>query len=134
MAIGVTVLLGMMAIRSSADLDSISIGEFAAQSLNLILLAIVLGALAIGVGAATGRRGPVLAGTAGVGVLAYAANSLASVINADWLKYLSPFHYYIGGEPLRNGIQWTDAAVLDVISVVLVGAGLLRFNQRDLAN
>ncbi|MBF6169400.1 hypothetical protein IU486_32425 [Streptomyces gardneri] len=129
-----TVLLGMMAIRSSADLDSISIGEFAAQSLNLILLAIVFGALAIGVGAATGRRGPVLAGTAGAGVLAYAANSLAGVINADWLKYLSPFHYYIGGEPLRNGIQWTDAAVLDVISVVLVGAGLLRFNQRDLAN
>lgn len=107
MAIGVTVLLGMMAIRSSADLDSISIGEFAAQSLNLTLLAIVFGALAIGVGAATGRRGPVLAGTAGAGVLAYAANSLAGVINADWLKYLSPFHYYIGGEPLRNGIQWT---------------------------
>ncbi|MBF6469381.1 ABC transporter permease subunit [Nocardia beijingensis] len=133
-AIGAVVLLGMVAIRSYAELDSISIGEFAAQSLHLTLLAIVFGALAIGVGAATGRRGPVLAGTAGIGVLAYAANSLAGVVGADWLKYLSPFHYYIGGEPLRNGVQWTDATVLVVISVVLIGSGLVRFNQRDLTN
>ncbi|WP_280309792.1 hypothetical protein [Nocardia abscessus] len=67
-------------------------------------------------------------------MLAYAANSLAGAIGADWLKYLSPFHYYIGGEPLRNGMQWTDAAVLVVISVVLVVCGLARFNHRGLTN
>ncbi|MFI9415188.1 ABC transporter permease subunit [Nocardia gamkensis] len=134
MAIAVAVLLGMVAIRSSAELDSISIGEFAAQSVNLALLAIVFGALAIGIGAATGRRGPVLAATASIGVLTYGANSLAGVIGADWLKYFSPFHYYIGGEPLRNGMQWADIAVLVAISLALVVAGFTLFNRRDLSN
>ncbi|WP_328400754.1 ABC transporter permease subunit [Nocardia sp. NBC_00403] len=131
-AIGMLVFLGMLTIRSAADLDSISVGEFAAQCLNLALLAITFGALAIGLGAAIGRRGPVLAGAAGIGVLTYAAYSLASVLGADWLKYLSPFHYYIGGEPLRNGMQWADAATLLAISAVLSTAGLAWFNQRDL--
>ncbi|WP_330230337.1 ABC transporter permease [Nocardia sp. NBC_00508] len=131
-AIGLLVFLGMIAIRSGADLASISIGEFAAQCLNLTLLAITFGALAIGLGGATGRRGPVLAGTAGIGVLTYAAHSLAGVIGADWLTYLSPFHYYIGGEPLRNGMQWADAAILVAISAVLILLGLNRFNRRDL--
>ncbi|WP_327096718.1 hypothetical protein OIE68_43630 [Nocardia vinacea] len=57
-----------------------------------MLLTITFGALAIGLGPATGRRGSVLAATAGIGVLTYAAHSLAGVIGADWLKYLSPFH------------------------------------------
>ncbi|WP_327112422.1 ABC transporter permease [Nocardia sp. NBC_01730] len=65
-------------------------------------------------------------------MLTYIAGNLAGVIGADWLKYLSPFHYYIGGEPLRHGIQWADAAILLAASAVLVGAGFLRFNQRDL--
>ncbi|WP_406271530.1 ABC transporter permease [Nocardia sp. NBC_00881] len=133
-AIGLLVLLGMLAIRSSADLDSISVGEFAAQCLNLTLLAITFGALAIGLGAATGRRGPVLAGAAAIGVLTYAAHSLGGVIGAEWLEYLSPFHYYIGGEPLRNGIQWADAAILFAISAILVTAGLTRFDRRDLTS
>lgn len=131
-AIAALVFLGMLAIRSGADLGSISVGEFAAQCSNLALLAITFGALAIGLGAAIGRRGPVLAAAAGIGVLTYAAYSLAGVIGADWLKYLSPFHYYIGGEPLRNGMQWADTAMLFVISAILVIAGVARFNQRDL--
>ncbi|WP_280464908.1 ABC transporter permease subunit [Nocardia brasiliensis] len=130
--IGLLVFLGMLAIRSGADLDSISVGEFAAQCVNLVLLAITFGALAIGLGAATGRRGPVLAGAAGLGVLTYATHSLAGIIGVSWLRYLSPFHYYIGGEPLRHGLQWRDAAVLAAISAALVIAGVLRFDRRDL--
>ncbi|PXX59677.1 ABC-2 type transport system permease protein [Nocardia tenerifensis] len=131
-AIGLVVFLGMLAIRSNAELDSISVGEFAAQCVNLVLLGITFGALAIGLGAATGRRGPVLAGAAGLGVLTYAAHSLAGIIGVSWLRYLSPFHYYIGGEPLRNGMQWGDAAMLAAISAALVIAGVTRFGRRDL--
>ncbi|WP_202464579.1 hypothetical protein [Streptomyces sp. SID724] len=44
----------------------------------------------------------------------------------------SPFHYYIGGEPLRSGFQWGDAAVLAIASATFVTAGLTRFNRRGI--
>lgn len=131
-AIALLVFLGMLAIRSGAELESVGIAGFAAQCLQLALLGITFGALAIGVGAAIGKRGQVLGISVGIGVLTYMAGNLAGVIGAGWLKYLSPFHYYIGGEPLRNGVQWADAVVLLAVSAVLIALGFLRFNQRDL--
>ncbi|MGW0179148.1 ABC transporter permease subunit [Nocardia sp. NPDC003345] len=131
-AIAILVFAGMLAIRSGAELESIGIAEFAAQCVQLALLGITFGALAIGLGAALGKRGQVLGISVGVGVLTYIAGNLAGVIGADWLKYLSPFHYYIGGEPLRNGMQWADTAILLAVSVTLVALGFFRFNQRDL--
>jgi ABC-2 type transport system permease protein len=131
-AIAVLVFLGMLAVRSTADLESIGIGGFAAQCVHLALLGITFGALAIGLGAALGKRGQVLGISVGIGVLTYIAGNLAGVIGADWLKYLSPFHYYIGGEPLRHGMQWADATILTVASAALVACGFLRFGRRDL--
>jgi hypothetical protein len=65
---------------------------------------------ALGIGAATGQgRAVAFGATAGIGVLAYAVNGFAPQIHAEWLRYLSPFHYYIGGEPLTNGLQLTDS-------------------------
>ncbi|WP_067857077.1 ABC transporter permease subunit [Nocardia shimofusensis] len=130
--IAALVLLGMVALRPAADLESIGIAEFAAQCAHLALLGVTFGALGIGLGAALGKRGQALAIAVGIGVLTYVAGNLAGVIGADWLKYLSPFHYYIGGEPLRHGMQWADAGVLVVVSAVLAAAGFLRFNRRDL--
>ncbi|PVD08917.1 hypothetical protein DBP21_03415 [Streptomyces sp. CS147] len=54
----------------------------------------------------------VLVVVAVVGMLSYTASTFATQIGADWIAHLSPFHYCIGGEPLRNGFQWGDAAVL----------------------
>ena len=49
---------------------------------------------------------------------------------ADWAR-LSPFYYYANGDPLANGLQWGNAAVLLVISVVLVAAAIPLFQRRD---
>lgn len=132
-AFGIAALVwfAVLAVRSSAELTSVTPVEFLAQCLNLALLAITFGSLALGIGAAVGRRAVVLVITAIVGVLAYTANTFATQIGADWLAYLSPFHYYIGGEPLRNGFQWGDGAVLVIASVIFSAVGVLRFNNRD---
>ncbi|GAA1533694.1 hypothetical protein GCM10009678_15000 [Actinomadura kijaniata] len=131
--IALVVLAGMLAIRTSAELDSISVTNFAAQALHLALLGLLFGALATGIGAATGKSRPVVFGvTAGVGVLAYAVNGFAPQIGADWLRHLTPFHYYIGGEPLKNGLQLADAGVLAAATVVLIALGTWRFGRRDL--
>ncbi|MGI5181375.1 ABC transporter permease subunit [Dactylosporangium sp. CA-152071] len=130
--IAATVFVAMLAIRTSADLTGIAVAGFAAQCLNLALLAIVFGALGIGISAATGRRALVLALTAIIGVLAYALHAFARPIGVPGAARLSPFHYYIGGEPLRNGFQWTHTAVLAIASIVLVAAGTVWFNRRDI--
>lgn len=131
--IGVVLWLAMLAIRGAADLTAVSPGQFAAQCVNLVLLTVTFGALATGIGAAFGRRGIVFASTAVVGVGAYAAQTFAAQIGLDWAAYLSPFHYYIDSEPLRNGFGWTGILVLAATSIILVAAGTYRFNHRDLA-
>ncbi|WP_344262595.1 ABC transporter permease subunit [Actinomadura napierensis] len=132
-AIATVVLAAVLAVRSSAELDSVPVGHFAAQALNLALLSALFGALATGIGAATGcSRATVFGITAALGVATYALNGFAPQIGADWLRDLTPFHYYIGGEPLKNGFQVLDTAVLAAATLVLVTAGSRRFARRDL--
>ncbi|MEV3964534.1 ABC transporter permease subunit [Nocardia sp. NPDC050193] len=131
-AIALLVFAAMMAIRSGADLDTVGIAGFAGQCVHLALLGTTFGALALGLGAAMGTRGPALGVAAGIGVLTYVAGNLAGVIGADRLKYLSPFHYYIGGEPLRHGLRPGDVAVLLALTLVLLVLGIWRFDRRDL--
>ncbi|WP_328490153.1 ABC transporter permease [Streptomyces zaomyceticus] len=130
-AISLLVWPAMLAIRDSAGLTSVTPAEFLAQCVNLALLAITFGALSLGLGAAVGRRAVALATTAIIGVLSYTAHALAGQIGADWLAYTSPFHYYIGGEPLKNGFQLGDSAVLAVTAFVVLAVGVMRFNRRD---
>ncbi|WP_435148843.1 ABC transporter permease subunit [Micromonospora aurantiaca (nom. illeg.)] len=132
--IAVVVLLAMLAVRPGAQLDSITVGQFTAQCLALALLIIVFGTIAITTGAATGSRPTALAATAGIAVLTYAASTLAGQIGADILRYASPFHYYIGGEPLRNGFQWADLTILTTTTAVLLTIAVAAFNRRDLTS
>jgi ABC-2 type transport system permease protein len=131
-AVAATIFAGILALRSSAELTSISITQFAAQCLRLALLAIAFGGLVIGIGAATGRLILVFTVTAVIGVLAYALHAFALQFGIADAAYLSPFHYYIGGEPLRHGMQWADAAVRLGAGLLPVAAGVLWFNRRDL--
>jgi ABC-2 type transport system permease protein len=132
--IGSVALLALLAVRSSADLENVSVGGFAAQAVNLTLLGVLFGALSMGLGAALGgSRGTVFGTTAGLGVIAYALHGFVPQIGIDWLRYLTPFHYYIGNEPLRNGFNLTDAATLIGGVSVLIGVGIWGFARRDLA-
>ncbi|GAA3305774.1 ABC transporter permease subunit [Streptomyces cinereospinus] len=131
--IATAVLGAMLTVRTSAKLDSVPVAGFTAQAVNLALLALVFGALATAIGAATGKgRATVFGVTAGAGVLAYALHGFAPQTGADWLRHLTPFHYYIGGEPLRNGFQLADVGVLTATTAVLVALGAWRFSRRDI--
>lgn len=41
----------------------------------------------------------------------------------------APFHHYIGGQPLGNGFQWTDAGILAMTAAVPVALGALSFGR-----
>ncbi|NNC42106.1 MAG: hypothetical protein HKO03_02555, partial [Acidimicrobiia bacterium] len=52
---------------------------------------------------------------------------------AGWAR-LSPFFYYADGDPLANGINWTNAAVLAALSLAVLAATLPLFQRRDIRN
>jgi ABC-2 type transport system permease protein len=69
-----------------------------------------------------------------VAVLGYFANNLApQVPGLGWAQRLSPFYYYLEGQPLANGLRLADCAVLLGAAVVLAVLGLAGFQRRDLA-
>jgi ABC-2 type transport system permease protein len=132
--VGVVIWLAMLAIAGPAELEGITAAEFAAATLQLALWGAFIGALAFAVGAATGRKALALGISAGVAVLAYLANGVfPQVQGLEWTRDLSPWHWYLGGEPLKNGLQTSDALLLLAVTVVLVTAGSWAFNRRDVA-
>jgi ABC-2 type transport system permease protein len=126
--------IALVAISGPAELGEIGPANLVAASLHLALLGILFGALALGVGAATGRRSIAWSAVALVAIGGFLANNLAPMVDEiAWLRDVSPFHFYSGGEPLRNGLQVLDAAVLVIASAVLVAVGGWLFDRRDVA-
>lgn len=123
----------LVALRAPFQLNAVSIGGFLAVNLQLALFGALFGALAFAVGAATGRRAAALGVSAGAAVLAYLANSVFPQVAAlDWTRTVSPFHWYLGGDPLTNGVQWGGVAALAATTLVLAAAGILAFGRRDI--
>jgi ABC-2 type transport system permease protein len=132
--IGAALWLTMLAISAPADLAGITPGEFAAATLQLVLFGACLGAVAFAVGAATGRRAPALAAGAGVAVLAYlASGALPQVEGLSWTRNVSPWHWFLGGDPLVNGLQVGDSLLLLAVAAALVAYGTWAFGRRDVA-
>jgi ABC-2 type transport system permease protein len=139
LALGVAVVvlvlgLAMIGLSTVVEFAGVGPAEFVAISLHLALFGIAFGALAFAIGAATGRKGVALAGSAAVAVLAYLANTVfPQVEGLAWARNLSPFHWYLGGSPLVNGVQASGVLLLLGSAVVLVALGTWAFGRRDVA-
>ncbi|MFY1637172.1 ABC transporter permease subunit [Solwaraspora sp. WMMB335] len=126
--------LALAAVRGPADYTSVGLGRLAAMCLHLTLFGTVFGALAFAIGAATGSRAMAIGGSAAVAVLGYFANAvLPQVQGLEWARNLSPFHWYLGGDPLVNGVQAGGVLLLAGTTAVLVAVGTWRFTGRDIA-
>jgi ABC-2 type transport system permease protein len=111
----------------------IGVGHMAAFAVHLAFFGFALGAVAVALGAGTGRRALASGVAAGVGVVGWLINGFAPLVGAlDWLKYLSPFYYYAGHDPLTQGIDLGDLVVLGVVAVALTALAVLAFERRDL--
>jgi ABC-2 type transport system permease protein len=129
---GAVLLLAMIAAAGPAQYDSIPTANLAAATVQLVLLAWFFGSLALAVGALSGSRGLAIGTVALVGVATYFANTLGPSVDAlAWSRDVSPFHYYSGGAPLREGWSALDAAVLAASSLVLTAVAVLGLERRD---
>jgi len=111
----------------------IAAANILAACLGLWLFVLAMGAVAFAVGAATGRRGPALSVGSALAVGSYMANAIAPMTEgADWLTAVSPFSWYLGGDPLTSGVDPLGYGLLIGLTVVAIGLGLVAFDRRDL--
>jgi ABC-2 type transport system permease protein len=138
-AVGVVVVvvalgtwIGLVAGVAAAG-GGISIAHLTALSVQLAFFGWFFGALALALAGTTGSKAVAAAGAGAVGVLAFLVNGFAPLVSGlDWLKYLSPFYWYTGQDPLTNGIDVAGLVVLGVATAVLVVIAVVGFRRRDL--
>lgn len=128
----VITLIGAAAGIFVIDMD-ISLLKVAQAYGGLVMLGSTFAALALFVSAWTGKTGASIGVGGAVGVFAYVANSFAPLVDAiEWARYLSPIYYFVGADPLTNGLDPVHAAVLIAASAVLVALASYLFERRDL--
>lgn len=122
----------VVALTTATDIP-VGVANLAAASLGLTLLGLCFGTLGLAVGAATGRRSAVLAVTGATAVVTYALNAFHQQVEAlEPLRWLSPFYYYLGGDPIRGSFPAGYFLVLAGITAALLAVALVAFDRRDL--
>jgi ABC-2 type transport system permease protein len=131
-SIGLISWLGLIATVAKVNL-SLDAGAAAVAHLNMVLITLIFGSLALVFGqlfesrkAAAGWAGGVLAAT-------YLMNSLADAITSlQWLRYFTPFHYYSLSKPMTSiGTDWAAMAIQAAVLIPLVLAAVVLYVRRD---
>ncbi len=137
MVVQLLVLAGVMiatvvSMVLALDMD-VMVANIVAATLGLFLFVLAMGTLSLGAGASTGRKAIGLVAGAGVAVASYMAHALAPLIEGGgWLENASPFAWYLGGEPLTEGVHWAGFGGLVAITAVTLAVALPVFARRDL--
>jgi polyether ionophore transport system permease protein len=102
--------------------------------LDLTLICLVIGGLALLISQFTHERGPAAGATGGLLVLLIVLDMVHRVIpDTEWVSRLSPIYYYNLNKPLipSYGTSVGGMLVLVVLAIVLTGAGVWLFVRRD---
>lgn len=123
--------LTLLAVGPLVDLG-LPAGRLAGATVGGMALGLLYGGLALLLSAATGRRGLSLGIAAGLAGAGFLYTSIAPFVGglSDHLG-LSPFQLAYGYDPLKNGIDWGDLAVLVVGALILTALSALAFDRRD---
>lgn len=138
-----TVLMTVMAAIGTVSLlitnplvgldEGIAVVNLLAACVEGLLLALVFASLAFAVGAATGRKAEAIAVASAVAAAAFLLNGFGDLIDVlGTLRVVSPWHWYVGSDPLVNGFTLFSTVPALVTSVALVAFGVWSFERRDL--
>jgi ABC-2 type transport system permease protein len=136
LVLGSVMLVGAMWVAllvegGIAGMD-VPLANSAAALTHLGLLGIEFGALALFIGAWTGRVGLSRAVPAIAAAAAYVVNGLATLVGwLDPVRALSPFFQYSGHDPLRTGVSLVAVAVAVASTCVLVAGAVWALRRRD---
>jgi ABC-2 type transport system permease protein len=111
----------------------IGLSHITAVAVQLCMFGLATGALALALGAGTGRRALSGGVAAAVAVLGWLINSFAPLVGAiAWLKYATLFYYYAGHDPIGRGLDVTGVVVLGLVALLLTAVAVVGFERRDL--
>jgi ABC-2 type transport system permease protein len=111
----------------------ISLGHLGAYSVHLAFFGLAVGAIALALGAGTGRRTLAIGAAAAIGLTGWLINAFAPLVSGlGWLKYLSPFYYYAGHDPLTHGIDLSNLGVLAALALAFTALAMVSIERRDL--
>ncbi|GGS91738.1 ABC transporter permease [Planobispora rosea] len=131
LAVTVATFLLAWALSAVADMG-VAFGRILAAHTGVFLLALLCGTLSLAVGAATGHKGLAMAVVGVVAVGGYIVETMGKNVDwISWLRWVSPFHYYLDGEPLYQGFPVGNYLVLAGATVVLLLTAILAFDRRD---
>jgi beta-exotoxin I transport system permease protein len=131
--LGVIVFLAVTLSSAVFGLD-VGTADVAAATLGAVLLAALFATLALLVGSATGSRALAIGVAASLVIASYLLYGLANLVDAlEPVGSLAPWDWYAGGDPLRNGPDWSGTTLLLASILVLAGAAIPLFDRRDLS-
>ncbi|WP_338751350.1 ABC transporter permease [Janibacter alittae] len=130
----ITLVFAVAVALSAAffDIEGLTATNIAAACLHLYLLALLFGAVALATGSLTGNPGLASGVGGGLAVAAWVANSMLPVADLDDWARISPWHYYVGSEPLANGLDATHLLVLALLTALALVVAFVSFDRRDL--
>lgn len=107
--------------------------HLAGSVLNLVLLSLVFGCLALALGCLSGRSLLTRWITLGMLLFLCAADLLAYLWQPlHSLQVISPFYYYNAANPLSNGLDPAHTLTLAVLCAVFLAVTLFAFERREL--
>jgi ABC-2 type transport system permease protein len=124
--------LVLLAVPFSA-LEDVPLSGLAGATAGVFGIALLHGTIAFGVGAATGRRALALSSATVVAVAGYLAQGLLGLSDAIRpLRFVVPWHWYLGRNMLAQGVAPDAIIVPIVLSTAIFAAGVTAFLRRDL--
>jgi ABC-2 type transport system permease protein len=132
--VGVAVVLTIVTLAAAHPVGlSIGVADVLAATFTWLLLACCLGSLALLASAAFGRRSTTTAVAGGAAVVAYLAASFLPLVDGlGWLRLLSPYNWFIAGNPLGKGLNAGYVALLLGTTVVATYLAELVLDRRDI--
>lgn len=130
-SVGLATVLLLTVGRELVGLD-VGVGGLASATLGSALFAVLYGAIALCIGALTGRKA-VASGVAwGAALAGYLANVVANIDQSlDWLEPASPLYWATKDSPLEGTVPDTYVALL-ALFVVAGAAAVVAFDRHDL--
>lgn len=111
----------------------IGVADQTATAVHLAFFGFAIGALALALAAVTGRKAVASGGTAAIAIVSFLINGFAPLIGGlSWLKFLSPFYYYSGHDPIAHGFDFSSLGVLGLATLVLTAVAVVGIRRRDL--
>ncbi|MFE7065571.1 ABC transporter permease subunit [Microbacterium sp. NPDC057658] len=122
--------VAMLNAPAQLDIEPVHIAD---TTVVFVGVTMVAGSAALFVGAVFGRRSWAVAAGSGVAVIGYAFNAVANqVVDAEWLRILSPYSWAFHESPLQDGFEPSGAIALWSLSLVLIVGSAWALRHRDI--